>query len=89
MRRHWLIIPLAFLLLAVGPVAYAQGEPEWRSWPMGDRFGINVGTFFANRRTRESESLIGMILNNVVIRAALDTNPTGRQLMISDAAPES
>ncbi len=42
---------------------------------------VAVGTFFANRRARESEGLIGMILNNVVIRAALDTNPTGRQLM--------
>ncbi len=42
---------------------------------------VAVGTFFANRRAVESEGLIGMILNNVVIRAALDTNPTGRQLM--------
>ncbi len=42
---------------------------------------VAVGTFFANRRSRESESLIGMILNNVVIRAALDDNPTVRELM--------
>ena len=52
MRRHWVIIPVAFLLLAVGPVAYAQGEPEWHSWPMGERFGINVGAFFANLDTK-------------------------------------
>ena len=52
MRRHWVIIPVAFLLLAVGPVAYAQGEPEWRSWPIGERFGINVGAFFANLDTK-------------------------------------
>ncbi len=42
---------------------------------------VPVGTFFANRRSPESESLIGMILNNVVIRAALDGNPTVSELM--------
>ncbi|MCZ6617442.1 MAG: hypothetical protein O7E57_04860 [Gammaproteobacteria bacterium] len=51
MRRHWLIIPLTLGLISVGPVAYAQGEPEWRSWPMGERFGLNVGSFFANLET--------------------------------------
>ena len=39
---------------------------------------IAVGTFFANRRTTDSESLIGMILNNVVIRTSLEANPTVR-----------
>lgn len=42
---------------------------------------VAVGTFFANRRSRESEGLIGMILNNVVIRAALEANPSVRDLM--------
>ncbi|MGF1630369.1 MAG: amino acid adenylation domain-containing protein [Kiloniellaceae bacterium] len=37
---------------------------------------LAVGTFFANRRQQASECLIGMILNNVVIRASLDANPT-------------
>ncbi len=51
MRRHWLFISLAFLLIAVGP-AYAQGDPEWRSWPMGERVAVNVGTFFAKLDTK-------------------------------------
>ncbi len=51
MPRRLLIIPLAVLLFGVGPV-YAQGEPEWRSWPMGERVGVNVGTFFANLDTK-------------------------------------
>ncbi len=42
---------------------------------------IPVGTFFANRRARESEHLIGMILNNVVIRTALDADPTVSELI--------
>jgi amino acid adenylation domain-containing protein len=42
---------------------------------------LAVGTFFANRRQQASESLIGMILNNVVIRASLDANPTVREFM--------
>ena len=42
---------------------------------------IAIGTFFANRRKFESESVIGMILNNVVIRTALDKDPTVRDLM--------
>ena len=50
MRRHWLIIPLTLGLISVGP-AYAQGKPEWRSWPLGERVGVNVGTFFANLET--------------------------------------
>ncbi len=51
MRHQWLTIPLAMLLLGFGP-AYAQGEPEWRSWPMGERFGVNVGGFFAKLDTK-------------------------------------
>jgi non-ribosomal peptide synthetase component F/acyl carrier protein len=42
---------------------------------------IAIGTFFANRRANESENLIGMILNNVVIRASLQTNRTIRELV--------
>ena len=51
MRHQWLTIPLAVLLLGFGP-AYAQGEPDWRSWPMGERFAVNVGSFFANLDTK-------------------------------------
>ena len=50
MRRHWLIIPLTLGLISVGP-AYAQGDPEWRSWPLGERVGVNVGAFYANLET--------------------------------------
>ncbi len=42
---------------------------------------IGVGTFFANRRLPESESLIGMILNNVVVRTTLESDPSVRQLI--------
>ena len=42
---------------------------------------VAVGTFFANRRSPESEGLIGMILNNVVIRATLERDPSARELM--------
>ena len=42
---------------------------------------VAVGTFFANRRSRESETVIGMILNNVVIRLGLDGDPTVRELL--------
>lgn len=45
------------------------------------RSDVAVGTFFANRRSRESESLIGMILNNVVIRTSLATDPTFVELL--------
>lgn len=52
---------------------------------------VAVGTFFANRRARESEYLIGMILNNVVIRTSLSDNPTVRELMarVRDTVLES
>ena len=42
---------------------------------------IAIGTFFANRRKSESESVIAMILNNVVIRTALERDPTIRELI--------
>ncbi|GAB4391148.1 MAG: hypothetical protein Tsb0032_01610 [Kiloniellaceae bacterium] len=42
---------------------------------------VAIGTFFANRRQQASESLIGMILNNVVIRASLEGNPTAREFI--------
>ena len=45
------------------------------------RTDVPIGTFFANRRWRESESLIGMILNNVVIRSSLSTDPTVSELL--------
>ena len=52
---------------------------------------IPIGTFFANRRERESESLIGMILNNVIIRASLAKNPSLRELVaqVRDVVLES
>ena len=50
MRRYLLIIPVALLLSGVGP-AHTKDKPEWRSWPMGERFGVNVGSFFANLET--------------------------------------
>ena len=42
---------------------------------------VAIGTFFANRRQQASEGLIGMILNNVVIRASLEANPTVREFI--------
>jgi amino acid adenylation domain-containing protein len=42
---------------------------------------ILVGSGVANRRTRETETLIGMIVNMVVLRANLPGNPTARQLL--------
>jgi hypothetical protein len=51
MRRRLLIIPLTLVLISVGP-AYAQGDPEWRSWPTGERVAVNVGTFFAKLDTK-------------------------------------
>ncbi len=62
-----------FMTMLAGFIALLHrysGEPD-----------VPVGTFFANRRARESESLIGMILNNVVIRASLESNPTVRDFM--------
>ena len=42
---------------------------------------ISVGTGIANRRWREIESLIGMVINTVVLRTQLDGNPTFRELV--------
>ncbi len=65
MRRHSLIIALTLLIISAGP-AYAQGEPEWRSWPMGERFGLNVGTFFANLDTKVRLDGTGGVLGTVI-----------------------
>ena len=65
MQRHWLIIPLGFLLIALGP-AYAQGDPEWRSWPMGQRFGVSVGGFFAKLDTKVRLDGSGGVLGTVI-----------------------
>lgn len=46
------------------------------------RSDIPVGTVFANRLHSASERLIGMILNNVVIRATLGANPTFSELLV-------
>ena len=40
-----------------------------------------VGTAVANRRMRETEQLIGMIVNNLVLRTDLSGNPTFRELL--------
>jgi len=40
-----------------------------------------VGTAVANRRMRETERLIGMIVNNLVLRTDLSGNPTFRELV--------
>ncbi len=40
-----------------------------------------VGTGIANRRTRETESMIGMVINTVVLRTDLSGNPTFRELL--------
>ncbi len=42
---------------------------------------ISVGTGIANRRWSEVESLIGMIINTVVLRTQLDGDPTFRDLV--------
>ncbi|WP_271835357.1 non-ribosomal peptide synthetase [Dolichospermum lemmermannii] len=40
-----------------------------------------VGSGVANRRWRETEGLIGMIVNNIVLRTDLSGNPTFRELL--------
>jgi amino acid adenylation domain-containing protein/non-ribosomal peptide synthase protein (TIGR01720 family) len=40
-----------------------------------------VGTAVANRRMRETEKLIGMLVNNLVLRTDLSGNPTFRELL--------
>ena len=49
-RRYLPIVPIAMLLLEVGP-AHAEETAEWRDWPLGDRAGLIVGSFFANLET--------------------------------------
>ncbi|MBD2517732.1 amino acid adenylation domain-containing protein [Nostoc sp. FACHB-973] len=42
---------------------------------------ITIGTAVANRRMHEIEKLIGMIVNNLVLRTDLSGNPTFRELL--------
>jgi amino acid adenylation domain-containing protein/non-ribosomal peptide synthase protein (TIGR01720 family) len=42
---------------------------------------LSVGSAVANRRKRETEGLIGMIVNNIVLRTDLSGNPTFRELL--------
>ncbi|ACK73919.1 amino acid adenylation domain protein (plasmid) [Gloeothece citriformis PCC 7424] len=42
---------------------------------------ICVGSGVANRRLRQTESLIGMIVNNIVLRTDVSGNPTFRELL--------
>jgi amino acid adenylation domain-containing protein/non-ribosomal peptide synthase protein (TIGR01720 family) len=42
---------------------------------------INIGTAVANRRMHEIEKLIGMIVNNLVLRTDLSGHPTFRELL--------
>ena len=42
---------------------------------------LRVGTAVANRRMRETENLIGMIVSNLVLRTDLSGNPTFRELL--------
>src|SRR5205085_2421986 len=44
------------------------------------RYDINIGSGIANRRWRETEGLLGMIINTVVLRTDLSGNPTLREL---------
>ncbi len=81
MLRRLLIIPLAVLLLAIGP-AYAQGDPEWRSWPMGDRVGVNVGSFFANLETTvRLDSFDGTLGTGISFEQDLGLDDTKTRLM--------
>ena len=42
---------------------------------------LSVGSAIANRRWRETEGLIGMLINTVVLRTDLSDNPTFRELL--------
>ncbi|MEH2073177.1 MAG: amino acid adenylation domain-containing protein [Nostoc sp.] len=42
---------------------------------------LSIGTAVANRRMQEVEKLIGMIVNNLVLRTDLSGNPTFRELL--------
>jgi amino acid adenylation domain-containing protein len=50
-------------------------------WRYTGQHDICVGSGIANRRRRETEGLIGMIINNLVLRTELSGNPTVRQLL--------
>ena len=45
------LIPLLGFWLLFSASAGAKELPEWRSWPLGDRFGIGVGAFSPNIKT--------------------------------------
>jgi len=82
MLRRLLIFPLAVLLFAVGPTVYAQGEPEWRSWPMGQRLGVNVGSFFANLETTiRLDSTLGDLGTGINFEQDLGLDDTKTRLM--------
>ena len=36
----------ALCLLSLANVVQAQSSDDWQSWPLGDRFVIDVGAFF-------------------------------------------
>ena len=50
-------------------------------WRYTGQHDICVGSGIANRRWRETEGLIGMIINNLVLRTELSGNPTVRELL--------
>ncbi|HEY1351601.1 MAG TPA: amino acid adenylation domain-containing protein [Ktedonobacteraceae bacterium] len=50
-------------------------------WRYSDQQDICVGSGVANRRWRESEPLIGMLVNTIVLRADLSGNPAFRGLL--------
>ncbi|MDF5723373.1 MAG: amino acid adenylation domain-containing protein [Rhizonema sp. PD37] len=45
------------------------------------QYDLCVGTAVANRRMQEIEKLVGMIVNNLVLRTDLSGNPTFRELL--------
>jgi amino acid adenylation domain-containing protein len=59
-----------FAALAILLGRYAQSTDVW------------VGSGFANRRRKEVESLLGMVVNTVVLRADLSGDPTVREFLI-------
>ncbi|MCU0577970.1 MAG: amino acid adenylation domain-containing protein, partial [Desulfobacterota bacterium] len=50
-------------------------------WHMTGQTDICIGTGVANRRTPESEQIVGMVINNVVLRFDLRERGTVRQLL--------
>jgi amino acid adenylation domain-containing protein len=50
-------------------------------WRYTQQTDILVGSTTANRRLRESESMVGMVVNPVVLRTDLSGNPTVRELL--------